>query len=129
LRDIDIVEHGDREPVAAVRPREPAVVADVNAAVIRVVDTIGRSFGYQQVVMVSVRVVRLASVSVPTGYLLPRLPGVSREMEIDAAAEDLIRIFWMNCNRVPVRDLTFLSEVVTADLAPRPTRIDASENP
>jgi hypothetical protein len=41
LRDIDVVEHADGEPIAPVLPGQAAIHADVHAAIVHVVDQSG----------------------------------------------------------------------------------------
>src|SRR5581483_6762800 len=59
-----------------------------------------------------------AALGVPSRDFRPMLPAVCREVQIDAAADDVVGALWMHGNRVAVRDLAFLLEMRPGDVGP-----------
>ena len=49
-------------------------------------------------------------------------------MQVNPAAQNVIGIFWMNGDGISVRNLSFLSEMFSADLLPGVTSILAAED-
>src|SRR6266699_4577915 len=78
--------------------------------------------------MIGVRVFRLARLRVPPRHFRPSLSAVGRQMEIDSAAHDMIRILRMNSDGVPVRNLPFIRKMFAADFAPALSSVRAPKN-
>ncbi len=78
--------------------------------------------------MIRMCVMRLSRFGIPPGCFGPRFATVSGEMQVNPAAKNVIRMLWMNRDRVSIRNLAFCPEMTTADLPPCPTSIGAAEN-
>ena len=78
--------------------------------------------------MIRVRVMRFSTFGIPPRHLSPRFAAVISEMQVNAAAENVIRMLRMNRNRISVINLTFCSKMTTANLSPCFTPIRAAEN-
>ena len=128
LRNIEIVIHRNREAFAAIRPGHTSVVADVHAAIVNGIDLSRCGRRHQELMMIGMRVFRLAGLRVPSRHLLPVLAAVGRQMEIDTAAQDMIRILRMNGDGVSVRNLSFIREMFAPNFSPAFSAIVASEN-
>src|SRR5262249_7561345 len=126
LRDTDIVKHAHREAIAPVLPGQAAVQADIHAAVVHVVNQSGLIHGHEHAMMIGMGVFGLAAFGVPSGGSHPMLSAVARQMQVDAAAKDMVGIGRMNRNRVAVRYLFFSDEMRSGDIGPVASAVSGS---
>src|SRR5262249_753923 len=68
---------------------------------------------------ISVRVLRLTPVKVPSCDFLPDLTCILCAVQIDATANDVTRLCRMHDDRISVRYLPFPDEMAAADTFPR----------
>ena len=78
--------------------------------------------------MIGMRVMNLSTVGIPPRCFTPCFAAVSSKMQVNAAAENMIRMFRMDRDRIPIRNLTFSPEMTTANFLPCLTSIGAAEN-
>src|SRR5439155_11526963 len=78
--------------------------------------------------MIRMRVMDIFAVRIPLRHFGPGFSAVSSEMQVHAAAKDMIRALRMHRDCVPVRNLTFCLEMTAANLLPLLTSVSAAEN-
>ena len=84
LRNVDVVEHADGEPVAPVFPVQAAVHADVHAAIVHVVDESGLIHRHEKAMMIRMGIMPGAARGVPSRGANPVLAAVKCPIQIDA---------------------------------------------
>src|SRR5439155_4565198 len=90
--DINLVESGNGEAITPVGPMLAAIPTEVHSSIIGVVNSARRRRWHDKSLVISMRVIRLAPVRVPTRNLLPLAAAVRREMQIHAAADYVVGI-------------------------------------
>ena len=118
LRDVEVVEHVGCERLAAVGPLPAAVFTEVAPAVVGAVEPPRHARREDELVMVGVRVVRRVSLGVPLRRAPPGGTAVGREVQVDAAAHDVIRIERMYRDRVVVGHLLFGPDLWAGHVGP-----------
>src|SRR6266446_8406075 len=88
LCDIHVVIHRDGETFAAVRPSDASVFTYVESTVIGIIDATCRCNRHQEMMMISVRIIVLAALGIPSRHSCPRLASVGAQMQVDATAKN-----------------------------------------
>jgi len=68
--------------------------------------------------MIGISIVGLAAFGVPFGRVDPVFSAVARQMQVNAAAENMVGIGRVNRDRVAVRHLAFFDEVRSSNVCP-----------
>ena len=78
--------------------------------------------------MIRVSVFGLAANSVPASSAPPGLAAVFSQVQINAAADHVIRIRGVHYNRVAIGNLAFAGKMTSANFPPRVTAVRAAKN-
>src|SRR5438093_1512159 len=127
LRYIHVVIHRDRETFAPVAPCESSVFTHIETAIIGIVHAARSSRRHQKMMMIRMRIMNTSAIGIPPRRSGPRFAAVSSEMEVNAATKNVIRMLRMNGDRIPIRNLTFRSEMTTTNFRPPLTSVGAAE--
>ena len=132
LRHINVVEHRRHELLAAIAPGRAAVLADIEAAVIKRIDETRLRRRHQQAMVIAVGVVlagaHVMAVGVPERGAVPGLAAIGRAMQVDPAAQHVLGIRGVNGNGVAVGHLLLVGEMIARDVVPARSAVGGLEN-
>ena len=118
LTDIHVVEHRDRQAIAAIFPGLATIETHVHTAIVQVVHEARVSRRHNETVMIGVSIIRLAARSVPFCHLAPRLSAILCQMKIHATTKHVAIISRMHGDGIAIRHLLLILEMRTRHILP-----------
>ena len=78
--------------------------------------------------MIRMRVMNMSGFGIPPCRSGPGFAAVSSEMQVNAAAKNMVRMLRMDCDCISIRNLTFRFEMTAANFLPCLSSIGAAEH-